>query len=112
MTTPIFTQTTLGNMIDRGAFNFSVDEDGMSSSGNDCTEQARRIYESRIVVGYNATLGEYIQEGDERIGCVIVTDEVAELLQKLMDKYTFEGVENSWRKLCYYHQYFCAETPI
>ncbi|MBQ8302513.1 MAG: TlpA family protein disulfide reductase [Clostridia bacterium] len=112
MTTPIFTVNTLGGMIDRGAFNFTRDEDGESSNlGGDCTEQARKIYESRIQVGYNEQLGEYIEEGDERIGCVIVTEEVAELLQKLMDKYTFKGVENSWTKLCYYHQYFCAETP-
>ena len=112
MTTPIFTSNTLGGMIDRGAFNFTRDEDGESSDlGGDCTEQARKIYENRIQVGYNEQLGEYIEEGDERIGCVVVTDEVAELLQKLMDKYTFKGVENSWTKLCYYHQYFCEETP-
>jgi hypothetical protein len=28
---------------------------------------------------------------------------LAELLQMLMDKYTFAGVENSWTKLCYYY---------
>ena len=111
MTTPIFTQNTLGGMIDKGAFNFSKDEDGVGVEGQDMTELARKIYNSRIVEGYNATLGEYIDADDERIGCVIVTDEVAGLLQKLMDKYTFKGVENSWVKLCYYHQYFCAETP-
>ena len=112
MTTPIFTSNTLGGMIDRGAFDFTRDEDGESSElGGDCTEQARKLYENRIVVGYNEQLGEYIEEGDERIGCVIVTDEVAQLLQKLMDKYTFKGVDHSWTKLCYYHQYFCAETP-
>ena len=35
-------------------------------------------------------------------GCVKVDAKLAELLQMLMDKYTFEGVETSWRKLCYY----------
>ena len=111
MTTGIFTTNSLGNMIDKGAFDFSKDEDGGPAAGKDCTELARQIYANRIVEGYNATLGEYIQAGDERIGCVIVTNQVAELLQQLMDKYTFK-VENSWTKLCYYHQYFCAETPI
>lgn len=111
MTTGIFTTNSLGNMIDKGAFDFSKDEDGGPAAGKDCTELARQIYANRIVEGYNVTLGEYIQAGDERIGCVIVTDQVAELLQQLMDKYTFK-VENSWTKLCYYHQYFCAETPI
>ena len=54
---------------------------------------------------------EVVQEGDARIGCVVVDAELAQILQKLMDKYTFEGVENSWLKLCYYEQYFCAATP-
>ena len=33
---------------------------------------------------------------------------LAELLQTLMDKYTFAGVENSWAKLCYYYQHMGA----
>lgn len=41
----------------------------------------------------------------ERQGCVAVTKELAEALQTLMDKFTFEGVENSWTKLCYYYEY-------
>ncbi len=38
-------------------------------------------------------------------GCVPVTEELAEVLQMLMDKYTFEGVDQSWLKLCYYYDY-------
>lgn len=38
-------------------------------------------------------------------GCVAVNEELATLLWTLMDKYTFEGVENSWLKLCYYYDY-------
>lgn len=41
----------------------------------------------------------------EREGCVVVTEELAQILQKLMDKYTFAGVEQSWLKLCYYYDY-------
>jgi hypothetical protein len=41
----------------------------------------------------------------------MVDAELAELLEIIMYKYSFEGIENSWAKLCYYHQYFCAETP-
>lgn len=80
-------------------------------TGKDYTKVAEKYLDKIITVGYNADLGETIKAGDERIGCVIVTEELAELLQILMDKYTFKGVENSWRKLCYYHQYFCSETP-
>ncbi len=41
----------------------------------------------------------------ERQGCVKVDKRLAEILQLLMDKYTFKGVENSWLKLCYYYQH-------
>ena len=41
----------------------------------------------------------------ERVGCVEVDKELADILQKLMDKYTFEGVDNSWVKVCYYYDY-------
>ena len=38
-------------------------------------------------------------------GCVAVTEELAEILQLLMDKYTFKNVDHSWTKLCYYYDY-------
>ena len=38
-------------------------------------------------------------------GCVPVTEELAELLQLLMDKYTFQNVDHSWTKLCYYYDH-------
>ena len=41
----------------------------------------------------------------ELSGCVAVNEELGEVLQMLMDKYTFKGVENSWIKLCYYYDY-------
>ena len=41
----------------------------------------------------------------ERQGCVVVDKRLAEILQLLMDKYTFEEVEYSWLKLCYYYDY-------
>ena len=57
-------------------------------------------------VTFKAFLDDVIDmEGDITDGCVVVTEELAELLQMLMDKFTFEGVEQSWRKLCYYFDY-------
>ena len=41
-------------------------------------------------------------------GCVPVDARLAELLQALMDKYTFSGVDYSWAKLCYYYQHLGA----
>ncbi len=51
-----------------------------------------------------AYLSKVIKNGKED-GCVKVDAELARLLQLLMDKYTFEGVENAWLKLCYYYDY-------
>ncbi len=41
----------------------------------------------------------------ERNGCVVVTKELAEILQMVMEKYTFENVDHAWTKLCYYYDY-------
>ena len=43
------------------------------------------------------------KSGADHKGCVVVDERLAEILQLLMDKYTFEGVDNSWIKLCYYY---------
>ena len=40
----------------------------------------------------------------ELVGCVAVNEELAAVLQRLMDKYTFAGVKNSFTKLCYYYK--------
>ena len=44
-------------------------------------------------------------EHPELEGCVPVDARLAELLQMIMDKYTFEGVENSWLKMCFYYDH-------
>lgn len=46
---------------------------------------------------------------EERIGCVVVTERLAEILQLLMDKYTFDDVDQSWLKMCYYYDYLGPE---
>lgn len=87
--------------------------------GKDYTAIIKGYLDKVIVEGYNEQLGETIAKDDPRIGCVVVTEELAEILQLLMDKYTIMNgtepntwsVENSWTKLCYYSQYFCKETP-
>ena len=41
----------------------------------------------------------------ERKGCVVVDKELAEILQMLMEKYTFENVDDAWLKVCYYYDH-------
>ena len=134
MITSIFSNKNLAMMIDARAFNFALTEsdlnglilldqygvDGLRDvwgdeyaenyalyqisdllqgkyhgTGTDMTDIARKYY-AQIIQDENAPL--------ELRGCVAVNAELADLLQKLMDKYTFEGVENSWVKLCYYYE--------
>ena len=57
--------------------------------GQDYTAEMRSYLSKMITSGSTA-------------GCVAVDQRLAELLQLLMDKYTFAGVDHSWTKLCYY----------
>ena len=53
-----------------------------------------------------AYLPKLIKDGHpEREGCVEVDAKLAELLQKLMDKFTFDDVDDAWIKLCYYYDH-------
>ncbi len=46
----------------------------------------------------------------DRYGCVAVDAELADILQKLMDKYVFENVENSWVKMAYFYKVYAANN--
>lgn len=84
-----------GKDYDANYASYQVDEvfEGIyHGKGEDMTELAK-TYLAKIITG----------SGDEA-GCVEVTEELGTLLQALMDKYTFEGVDHSWTKLCYYFQ--------
>ncbi len=61
--------------------------------GGDCTEEIK---------GY---LNKIQTSPAEKNGCVPVDKRLAEILQLLMDKYTFENVDQSWLKLCFYYDY-------
>ncbi len=68
-------------------------------TGRDMTELARSYYEQIITEGDDINVK----------GCVEVNAELANLLQQLMDKYTFANVENSWVKLCYFYDVIDAD---
>jgi len=53
----------------------------------------------------SAYLDKVITSGAKEIqGCVVVDENLAQILQKIMDKYTFEDVDDSWIKMCYYYE--------
>ena len=71
--------------------------------GKDYTAEAS-VYLDKMISQEDAP------DNPELWGCVEVDEELAELLQILMDKYTFKDVEHSWTKLCYYYQFFGPEA--
>lgn len=137
--TPIATVGDLKGMIDKGAFDFSKNENDMQIIGylnkNDGDVEKTKedlkkawgedyefYYEEYkvddVLAGkYHGKGEDYTEEiktylddiittgGEEVRGCVVVTERLAELLQMVMDKYTFQGVDHSWTKLCYYYDY-------
>lgn len=70
-------------------------------TGDDYTERMRQIAAEKL-----------INEEGETKGCVEVDEELAHILQLLMDKYTFKNVETSWRKLCFYYQTIDANESL
>lgn len=67
--------------------------------GEDYTAEIRTYLDKMITTGPK-----------ELHGCVPVDARLAELLQMLMDKYTFAGVDHSWTKVCYYYEHLGPES--
>ncbi len=96
---------------------YEVDEDGNISEepiakrytdkdGNPIMKSEYHVdMTNRITEIYNEKV---IQTEGELKGCIAVNEELAQILQLLMDKYTFRGVANSWQKLCYYYKHVAA----
>ncbi len=85
-----------GEEYDKNAELYMIDdvfEGRYHGDGPDLTEEVRT---------YAAMID---KSGTELDGCVPVDQRLAEILQYLMDKYTFEDVENSWLKICFYYDY-------
>lgn len=70
-------------------------------TGDDYTERMREIAETKMITA-----------DGETEGCVEVDEELGQILQLLMDKYTFKNVTTSWRKLCFYYQILDASQSL
>lgn len=137
-TTGIFTNKSIMEMVQLGAFDFSKTEtDGeilgyLADNGGDVDatiaylkefwgEDYDENYEIYMVddilagryhgVGEDYTeemrgyVAKMITEEGATFGCVPVDERLAEILQLLVSKYTFENVDHSWTKVCYYFDY-------
>ena len=127
MLTSIFAENNLASMIDKGAFDFTksegdhyaefTDAELMALWGGDFEANYEYYQIAKVRAGIyhgngvdmTGKIREYyasIITGDIVTGgTVAVNEELAEILQALMDKYTFKDVENSWVKLCYFYEY-------
>ncbi len=65
---------------------------GIYHGGSGNEEEVIKSYVNKMISGGAAD------------GCVPVDEELARVLQLLMDKFTFDGVYQSWLKLCYYYK--------
>ena len=93
-------------LLELGAFNFAEDEDGNAVIGGvDYSDTIQWYADNAMVVPED----ENDFEGFLASGCVPVDEDLAEILQKLVDKYSFKGIKNAWTKLCYYYEYMGAE---
>ena len=72
--------------------------------GEDLTAEMQEIYDTYILyTDADKTNVVYPEGHPELQGCVAVNERLAEILQQLMDKFTFNNVADSWLKLCYYY---------
>ena len=95
-----YLKSTWGEDYDANAKEYKLDDvlaGKYHGNGNDETDKIKAYVSKMITSG-----------SEEKIGCVVATEELAQILQQLMDKYTFSGVEQSWLKLCYYYDYLGA----
>lgn len=84
---------SINYLIENNYFNFKYDQyEEQVGDGNDYTEVMKE-YQKKIITENNITKG-----------CVPVDTQLAQILQELMDIYTFDGVKGSWLKLCYYYK--------
>ncbi len=90
-----------GESYDAYAAEYKLDEvfaGKYHGKGTDLTDEIKSYANKMITSG-----------AKELQGCVVVTERLAEILSLLMDKYTFENVDQAWLKLCYYYDYLGPE---
>ncbi len=111
--TYMFGEATLLDVLEMGGFNFAIDDEGNAVEGGvDYTDRVREIVESSMLDAGNKGEIDYVTDG-----CIEVTRELAEILQMLLNKYSFnintpgEDFElGSWKKVCYRYEYFGPEN--
>ena len=64
-----------------------------------------------VIESYKAHKLPATADAPELEGCVAVDATLAELLQALIDKFSFTGVDHAWTKLCYYYKDLGPSNP-
>ena len=104
----VFPSHTLTDILNRGGFNMGVgdvDADPLTG-GVDRTQWVRDYLAANLIEEGDVLFGETITADDPRIGCVLVNETLAQILQELHLKFTTFDADNAWRRFCFYHEYF------
>lgn len=136
----IFNEQCILDLIERGAFDFSLTEDdqqiveyyeyyeALDFNGSDFETCMKEVWgedfdyywdyydvddvldgyyhgEGKDMTDFMRVYANKMYSSGELKNLVAVDEDLAEVLQMLMDKFTFSNVEHSWIKLCYYYQY-------
>ena len=67
------------------------------------TERVQWYIDNKMYPVEDEAAGDADNVPEELEGCIAVDEELGEILQELMDKYSFR-VDYSWTKLCYYYR--------
>jgi hypothetical protein len=70
-----------------------------------CTENGELIETEDLTEDLEKYI-EIAEKSEHEFNLIPVNEELAHLLQRLQDYYSFYGVKDSWMKLCYYYDYF------
>ncbi len=104
----VFSNHTLTDILNRGGFNMGAgdaDADALTG-GMNRTEWVQQYLEENLIEEGDVIFGATVEANDPRIGCVLVNETLATILQELHLKYTSFDAEDAWRRFCYYHEYF------
>lgn len=110
--TNAFPDDNIKSLIDKGAFYYGeqlVDKSGKNvlySQKEKAVNYNPNLDDTPKILPYLDKMESSEVYNGQIQGCVAVDERLAEILQKLMDKYTFAGVSQSWLMMCYYMEHY------
>ncbi len=83
---------------------FQMDDIIAGNYHGTCQDYTDVIMKYVAIIEENEKDGTLAETFPERLGCVAVTEELADVLHRLYEKYVFEDVQDDWLKFCFYYK--------